>query len=323
MPLHRPPRPAAHASVVADLPVELLSCVLRLAANMHGTPSVPGTGLALLGRCAQVSTAWRDAAKAVLALETFVCVSDSNERVPAYLLRDWASHWRYLRISGDAGHLQQPQFRPLLQQSCPALQWLDLHAARGEDGPNLLSVAYLQALAAAMPAVRRLSCSGYIPTSVLPADLEDLSIGTRATGEHDIAALLLLLQGCRQLQRLAVQTYGTHLHLCRTSLGGLQLPQSLRFICLSMDGFWQGTSLDLSWLALPRTWKLSLAFVASEFSVLPRSAWARLLQDLHDSSALQPQDALSLTVGEEGLSLSVQQRLASISLAEFFVELPP
>ena len=324
-----PHRALVLSARAAELPVELLSRILLQAAGMKGLPSMPGLALAQMVRCSAVSQSWRAAVEAALEREHYVHLSSGQQPSPLTVLRSslvqrWARHWQFVRIQdgGCGSYLREPCFRALLISSCPTLVHLGLHATRSNNGgPHPVAVAWLEA-AAAVPRLQKLTCWGFVPASSLPAQLQSIYITDAVPGEHEIAALLVRLQACSQLHELTIEISGGHLHLCKDSLLGVQLPQGLRSLTLETMRLSSVSSSNFSWLAGPRPF-LVLLNVWDESDGAGHNHCTRLVQHLHDSSALGQQDKLWLTIGEKGLPLAAQQLLARFSLAEFCVDLPP
>ena len=309
---------------VAELPTELLARILLKVARPDAWRTMTATpGLVSLARAACVSRAWRAASEAAAAHSTVeLCDwrgSHTGQGLPVTALPSaqvhrWACHWRELHI-GDAGYLRAPSFRDFLREHCTRLEDLHLNAKRDDNSTNLVSHAYLESAAAALPGLPRLTCSGFIPASGLPPALERLRVRDIGTGEHDLAALLLRLQPLQQLQEVDIESYGYHMHLCTRELTGLQLPQ-LKHLQLWAAGLTAIHSWDLRWLAQqPRSFRVTLA-VSDEWSDTTPEDWEDWAEMPLEQSFLQPHDTLGFLAGSNGMSFAAQRLLHQLHLAE-------
>ena len=338
--------------VAAELPTDVLASILLKVARPWHQHYLTGSGLASLAQASCVSRSWRAAADAAaeqvmapvtLSLHNRLLLSSQETQVtsvelcnwqghrepgqglPAASLRcprlqKWARYWRQLHI-GDDPFTRCAHLHDFLRGSCTRLEDLCVAVDRNSDRDDTLSHAYLEAAAAALLGLQKLTFSGFIPGSGLPAGLTSLSVTNAGFERHDTEALLLRLQAHQHLREVSLENYGFHLCLSATSLAGLQLPR-LAKLELRVSGLTAMNHWDLSWLALPRSFDLTL-IIADEWWDTSQEHWDDFASMLLGSSAMQPQDTLVLLVDSGSLSLTAQRLLQQLRLAEASFSVSP
>ena len=201
------------------------------------------------------------------------------------------------------------------------------------DGSGLAAIEqiFLDAALADNTSMVSLYLRGHLP-AMLPRQLQFLRVDLcqqdgRCNGRLALPRLLVSLQLCSALRCVYLCLWDFSLVLLsKDHLQGLHLShlETLHLVV----GMSQDTVLDLSWLALPRSFSLSLRASDSSCFSRPSSGGpavpqqrVKLLTEAYN--AIQPQDTLSLVLCLGTLLPNEQQVLGSLHISRFVLELAP
>ena len=243
--------------------------------------------------------------------------------VASRILRTLAAHWQQLDLHPGGDLICTAGFANFLHSSCPGVTSLVLRERSEATGElaSPLSLAYLEAAAAALPNLERLTCKGFLPVRGVSTGLECLVVEAPDCKVGDLEILLLhCAHPASRLREISLlQLHGDNITLRAISLRGVLLPRlerfSLQLICCAT-----ADELDLSWLArTARPFCLDLS-LADNTCNTPDEEYVRILQGLQ--GVLREGDSFTFEPGPCPLGLAGQRALSALQLGSLTLHLP-